>query len=247
MTDTLTFLVPAFREAATIATLLERVLAVPTEQVGFGKEVIVCDDGSDDQTADRVREVARRDPRVRIVVHARNQGKGAAVRSALANARGNWAVIQDADLEYDPQNILPMLELAKAGAQAVYGSRFLANGHPEGMCRLNWLCNKLLTLTANVLFGMSITDEATCYKLVRTDVLLSLGLESKGFELCPEITAKLGRRRIRVHEVPIHYSGRSVAQGKKIRWTDGVKAISTLWRYRLMRQVRPSRSLPQTT
>ncbi|MGE0396861.1 MAG: glycosyltransferase family 2 protein [Kofleriaceae bacterium] len=233
MNDTLTFLVPAFREERTIETLLERVLAVATETVGFQKEIVVCDDGSNDQTAERVRQVAHRDPRVRLVVHAKNQGKGAAVRTALASARGSWVVIQDADLEYDPQNIVPMLALAKAGARAVYGSRFLASRHPQGMQRANWICNKLLTATANVLFQMSITDEATCYKLVRTDVLRSLDLESTGFELCPEITAKLGRRRVRIEEVPIHYSARSVAQGKKIRWTDGVKALSTLLRYRM--------------
>ena len=129
-----------------------------------------------------------------------------------------------------------MLEAVKAGADVVYGSRFLANPRPTGMKTANFIANRMLSVTANLLYGMSITDEATCFKLFRTDLLRALDLQCTGFEFCPEVTAKLGRRNIKIVEVPIAYSARAIAEGKKVRWTDGVEAMWVLVKHRVGRR-----------
>ncbi len=231
----LSILIPAYQEEATIGEVLRRVAAIDTRPHGFGKEIVVCDDGSRDRTAAIAAELAAGDPSIRLVRHERNRGKGAAIRTALAAAKGDYCLIQDADLEYEVSDYPALLRPAAAGADVVYGSRFLANPRPTGMQTANFVANRILTTTANVLFGLSITDEATCFKLIRTELLRELQLECTGFEFCPEVTAKLGKRKVRIAEVPIAYTARAIAEGKKVRWTDGVEAMWVLVKHRLRR------------
>jgi dolichol-phosphate mannosyltransferase len=229
----LSILIPAYQEEATIAELISRVLAVDTESLGFDKQVIVCDDGSRDQTRALALEAAKQDPRVKIVWNPENRGKGAAIRTALDAAAGDYCLIQDADLEYDVEDYPALLREVTKGADVVYGSRFLANPRPTGMKLPNFVANRALSIASNLLFGLSITDEATCFKLFRTDLLRSFDLECERFEFCPEVTAKAGLRGIPIVEVPISYSARAIADGKKIRWTDGVEAMWVLVKHRL--------------
>jgi dolichol-phosphate mannosyltransferase len=228
----LSILIPAYQEEATIDEILSRVAAIDTQRLGFEKEVIVCDDGSRDRTHERATAFAAREPRVRVVRHEVNQGKGAAIRTALEAARGEYVLIQDADLEYEVSDYPALLEQVAAGADVVYGSRFLTKPRPDGMRIANFLANRILTLTANLLYGLSITDEATCFKVFRTSLLRDLQLQCTGFEFCPEVTAKLGRRKVTIVEVPIAYSARAIEEGKKVRWTDGVEAMWVLIRHR---------------
>jgi len=158
----------------------------------------------------------------------------ASIRTALAEATGEYVLIQDADLEYEVTDYPAILAAVNAGADAVYGSRFLARAYPEGMNPANFLANKLLTAAANLLYGHGITDEATCFKVVRTDLLRSLNLRCERFEFCPEVTAKLGRRRVRIVEVPIAYHARDVDSGKKVRWTDGAEALWILVKHKVL-------------
>ena len=231
----LSILIPAYREEATIAEILRRVAAIDTSEVGFSKEILVCDDGSDDRTFEIATAAAANDPSIRVVRHDRNRGKGAAIRTALAEARGDYALIQDADLEYEVSDYPALLRPAAAGAEVVYGSRFLGRpwARPTGMHTANYVANRVLSTTANLLYGLSLTDEATCFKLFRTELLRSLELECTGFEFCPEVTAKLGRRKIPIVEVPIAYTARALADGKKVRWTDGVEAMWVLLKHRV--------------
>jgi dolichol-phosphate mannosyltransferase len=226
----LTVAMPAYNENATLREILARVLAVD-----LPLEVVVVDDGSTDGTREILRdEVDGKYPNVRVVYHEHNQGKGAAIVTAIAHARGEFLVVQDADLEYDPQDFHRLLEPLLSGrADVVYGSRFM--GSIRDMKAANWLANRILTVTANVLYpGARITDEATCYKTFRTSVLRSFPLRSRRFDFCPEVTAKVLKRGYRIHELPIHYVARSVTQGKKIRWTDAFDAFWTLVKYRFV-------------
>jgi dolichol-phosphate mannosyltransferase len=231
----LSILIPAYQEERTIGEVLRQVVAIDTEPVGFRKEVLVCDDGSTDGTVDVVRQHMTEDARVRLVCHERNRGKGAAIRTALADARGDFVLIQDADLEYEVSDYPALLAAVNDGADVVYGSRFRNGTRPTGMRAANYAANRILTASANLLYGMSITDEATCFKVFRTDLLRSLELECEGFEFCPEVTAKLGKRGVPIAEVPIHYRARNIAEGKKVRWTDGVEALWVLIKHRLQR------------
>jgi glycosyltransferase involved in cell wall biosynthesis len=231
----LSILIPAYQEARTIAEVLRRVSAVDTESLGFDKEIIVCDDGSDDGTAAEVEKAAANDERIVFVKHDQNRGKGAAIRTALEAATGDYTLIQDADLEYEVADYPAMLQAIKDGAEVVYGSRFLAGSRPDGMRLPNFVANRILTSTANALYGLNITDEATCFKIFRTELLRELDLECEGFEFCPEVTAKVGKRGITVAEVPISYSARDHQEGKKVRWTDGFEAIWVLVKHRLKR------------
>ncbi|ACY16187.1 glycosyltransferase family 2 protein [Haliangium ochraceum] len=231
----LSVLIPAYQEEESIAEVLRRVLAIDTAALGFDKQVIVCDDGSRDRTAEIVAEIAAADPRVRLVRHPENRGKGAAIRSALAEAQGDYSLIQDADLEYEVSDYPAILRPLGDGADVVYGSRFLTRSRPTGMRLPNFVANRILTTTANLLFGLSITDEATCFKAFRTELLRDLALACEGFEFCPEVTAKLGNRNIDIVEVPIAYTARDVAAGKKVRWTDGFEAMWVLVKHRIKR------------
>jgi dolichol-phosphate mannosyltransferase len=218
----LSVIVPVHNERETIAEALRRVKAAPGE-----KEIIVVDDASTDGTL----ALLKADPDIRLLRHLKNQGKGSAIRTALAAATGDVILIQDADLEYDPQEYPRLVEPIRRGeARVVYGSRFL-NGRPA-MRWPNYLCNRLLALAANLLYGARITDEATCYKVFDATLLRDLPLECRRFEFCPEVTAKVRRRGVRIHEVPITYTARTFDAGKKIRAWDAVEAFWTLLRFR---------------
>lgn len=224
-------LVPVFQEEATVRELLQRLSECDVARAGFEREILVCDDGSTDGTGRVLEELARDIPGLAVHTHAQNRGKGAAIRTLLEHATGEVVLIQDADLEYEVEDALPLLEKYRAGHDAVYGSRFLRAPRPAGMRLSNWLANRVLTLVANALYGHAITDEATCLKLVRTELLRRMQLECRGFEFCPEVTAKLGLMGVEIAEVPVRYRARDVASGKKVRWRDGFVALAVLFRH----------------
>jgi glycosyltransferase involved in cell wall biosynthesis len=233
--------IPAYNEERFIGTLLERIQAVDVESLGFEKELIVVDDGSRDRTFD----VASSHAGVRVVKQAPNQGKGAAVQRGIRECTGDWVLVQDADLEYDPEDYRSLLAAIPAGQSmvAVYGSRTRGQVQCGGRLRLfpgkhprqgvgSWFAGVLLTFWTFILYGRLITDTLTAYKLYPTDVIRSFVVRTRGFETDHELTAKLIRAGVRIIEVPIRYDPRSVAEGKKIRARDGFIAVSTLLRYR---------------
>lgn len=221
---TLSVLIPAYNEEGSIAQILEKVLAEPTP-----KEIVVVDDGSKDRTAEIVAGFADRG--VRLIRHERNSGKGAAIHTALRHARGRFVIIQDADLEYDPNDFPAILAPLLAGrSDVVYGSRNLTP-NPR-VSKLFYWGGRAVTFVANVLFGSHLTDEATCYKAMKRDLMETLHLQSRGFGFCAEVTGKLLRRGVRIVEVPIRYNPRGWEEGKKIKMRDGVAAVLILLWYR---------------
>ena len=229
----LSVIIPAYNEAATVAEVIRRVLAT-----GEAGEIVVVDDGSTDGTPEVLAGLqVRHGPVVRVLHHVQNRGKGAAIRTGLAAATGDLVLVQDADLEYEPAEYSVLLApFSDPAVQVVYGSRNLQH-NPRSNFAFYW-GGRFLSWVANRLYGSRISDEATGYKVVRTSLLRELNLQSEGFEFCAEITAKLLRRGVRICEVPISYRPRSRAEGKKIRWHDGIVAVWTLVRYRL-RRARP--------
>lgn len=229
----LSVLMPVFNEEETIERIIHDVLSLPLDL-----ELIVVDDGSTDGTRTRLRALEDAHTSCLKVVYApRNAGKGSAIRIALSHAKGSVVVIQDADHEYDPQDFLPMLAQIRAGAAVVYGTRLSPQArrlNDEGSRNKFFLARRLLPWLTNRLFGTSLTDEATCYKMFRRDVLLSIPLRCERFDFCPEVTAKVARRGFRIYEVPIHYHARTEAQGKKIGWRDAFDAVIALFKFRLM-------------
>jgi glycosyltransferase involved in cell wall biosynthesis len=221
------FLVPAHNEARTIGEVIERVLALDLD-----KQLVVVDDGSTDGTAEVVQRVAGgRDGLV--FLRQPHRGKGAAIQAAIPHATGDIVVIQDADMEYDPADVPELIEpIVRGAADVVFGSR-LSGGRPQ-RAYLFWhlVGNRLLSLLTNVLYNTTLSDMETGYKAFRAEVIRSLKLESNDFAIEPEITAKVCKRKLRVYEVPISYYGRTYAEGKKITWRDGVKAVRVLLRVR---------------
>ena len=228
----LSVIVPVYNERDTIGELLARLRSVSFEPVE--KEIVVVEDCSTDGTRELLAEVAPADAAdLRVVYHARNQGKGAAIRTGLAHATGDYVIIQDADLEYDPREIPRLLEPVLAGrATTVYGSRFL--GRVRRMTFGQWLGNKALTLVTNALYGARLTDMETCYKLMPAGVVKSLKLRAERFDFEPEVTAKLRKRGQRILELPISYAARTEKEGKKISWKDGLPALWALVKYRVV-------------
>ncbi|MBI2842965.1 MAG: glycosyltransferase family 2 protein [Armatimonadetes bacterium] len=223
----LSVIIPVYNEKANIAAVIDAVKAVD-----LPKEIIVVDDGSTDGTSD-ILERYRDDETIRIHSSVLNFGKGTAIRVGLKYAAGDVVVIQDADLEYDPQQIPDLIVPIRRGeADVVYGSRF--RGSIKGMRFANRLANRILVLAANILYRARITDEATCYKAFRTELIKSLPLKCTRFEFCPEVTARLRKRGVRIHEIPIRYTGRTVAEGKKVSWKDGFEAVWILLKYRFI-------------
>jgi glycosyltransferase involved in cell wall biosynthesis len=223
------FIVPAHNEAATIGDVLERV-----ERLGFDRQIVVVDDGSTDDTPLLLEPWAEREGV--LVLRQEHRGKGAAIRAAIPHLDGEITVIQDADMEYDPVDVPQLIEPIERGvADVVYGSR-LSGGRPQ-RAYLFWhlVGNRVLSLVTNVLFNTTLSDMETGYKAFRTEVLRSLELREDDFAIEPEITAQVCKRKLRIYELPIAYYGRTYAEGKKITWRDGLKALYTLVRVRVER------------
>jgi len=221
-----TVVMPVFNEAATIREIVRRVLA--TEQV---TELVVVDDGSTDGTREELGKLA--DPRIRVKLHDRNRGKGAALRTGFELVSGDFVIVQDADLEYSPEDYPVLLRPLREGvADVVYGSRFLAGSHRVPLF-WHYVGNRLLTLLSNMLSNLNLTDMETCYKAFRREVLAGMPLRSDRFGFEPEFTMKVARRRWRIYEVPVSYHGRDYDQGKKITWKDGMSALWHIFRYRI--------------
>ena len=224
----LSVIIPVYNEQNTIAEIIKRVDATK-----LAEEIVVVNDGSIDNTAQVLSELATI-PGLKILNHEKNAGKGAAVITGLKAASGDVFIIQDADLEYDPRDYAKLLEPVKKNeADVVFGSRFSGEKH-EGMLFLSAVANRFITFFANILFGSKLTDVETCYKLFTRPIAQRLNLRSRGFELEPEFTAKVLKMGVRIREVPISYDPRGYGEGKKIQWTDGVKTLWTLLKYRFI-------------
>lgn len=224
----LSIIMPCYNEKNTVIQALNKVLEVDLGEIA--KEIILVDDGSTDGTRKLLADI--KDPQVVVILQPRNLGKGLAIRTALKAVSGDLVIIQDADLEYNPQDYRKLIEvMIKKDAQVVYGSRNLNKNNKWSYAVFAW-GGVFLSLLTNLLYGSKITDEPTCYKLLRTKLLKSLNLKAKGFEFCPEVTAKILKLGHRIYEVPISYSARHLAEGKKINWKDGLIAIWTLLKYK---------------
>jgi|SRR5690606_21600364 len=221
----LSVVMPCYNERATIEEIIGRVLAVPLRI-----ELIVVDDGSTDGTREILQRL-QRERGFKLVLQERNRGKGAALRRGFQEVTGDLVVIQDADLEYSPEEYPQLIELICQGrADVVYGSRFL--GRHRVFLFTHYMGNVFLTFVTNLLYNTMLTDMETCYKVMRTEVLRSMTLRSNGFGIEPELTAKIFKRGYRVYEIPITYDGRGYDEGKKITWRDGVVALWVLLKYR---------------
>jgi dolichol-phosphate mannosyltransferase len=224
----LSVIIPVYNEKKTILEIVRQVKAVDLD-----KEILIVDDGSTDGTKEQLKSLEG-DAEVRIFYHDTNRGKGSAIRTALEHVQGDLVIVQDADLEYDPQDYIKLVRpILEGKTQVVYGSRYLSKENllpftkfRMGVLLLNWL--------VKLLFGFNITDEATCYKVFKTELLKNLPLKCKKFEFCPEVTAKILKRGYRIIEIPISYSYRTVSEGKKIGWKDGLSAVLTLIKYRFL-------------
>jgi glycosyltransferase involved in cell wall biosynthesis len=219
-------IIPVYNEQETLSEILIRLVGLPID-----KEIIAVDDASNDNSHTILRKAADAGD-IRLLTHPVNRGKGAAIVTGLEYASGEYTIIQDADLEYDPDDIVKMLATAEQhNADAIFGSRI--NNPQSGISyRRYYWGGRFLTFLANLLYRVDISDESTCYKMVRTDLMKSLNLTCKRFEFCPELVAKLGKRKIKIFEIPISYNPRKIESGKKIRWHDGLEAIWTLFRLR---------------
>ena len=224
----ITILIPVFNEKDSLTKLLEKV-----ESVNFGleKEIILIDDFSTDGTKDLYSVLP-----YKVLYHEKNQGKGAALRTGLAEASGDIIIIQDADLEYNPEDYIPLVNLIMSEkADVVYGSRLADDRNVGKFLLLSFLANVTLSLITRLLFGVKLTDMETCYKAFKADVIKDITIESDRFDFEPEITAKVLKKGVRFAELPISYNARAVSEGKKIGWKDGVQAIYTLFKYRFFR------------
>lgn len=221
---TVSIIIPVYNEKATVLELLRRVEALPLE-----KQIIMVDDGSTDGTRELLKDLPGRG--VRVLFHECNQGKGAAIRTGLKEAVGDIVTIQDADLEYDPNDLFKLIRpIADGRAEVVYGSRF--TGERRNMFFWHWIGNRFLTLVTDILYDTTLSDMETCYKMFKADVIRGLNLKCRRFEFEVEVTAKVLKAGYRIYEVPISYAGREFREGKKITWRDGIAALWYLLKYR---------------
>jgi len=233
----LSIVMPVYNERATIEEILEQVRAV---DVGMERELVIVDDASTDGTRELLAQRFSADSGVRVFFHERNRGKGAAVRTGIEQARGDVVLIQDADLEYDPNDYREVLRpIVEEQAQVVYGSRFLGRryrllGRERVAFPVHYMGNRALNMLTNLLYRSSLTDMETCYKAIARPVLQGLDLRANKFDFEPEVTAKILRRGHRITEVPIRYRPRTYQEGKKISWRDGARAVWTLLKYRFV-------------
>jgi glycosyltransferase involved in cell wall biosynthesis len=224
----LTVIIPVYNENKTIAEILRRVKAI-----GVATEILIVDDGSTDGTRDYLKTLEN-DPQIRVILHDRNQGKGAAVRTGIHAATGEWLIVQDADLEYDPRDIPALLIPVEEGiAEVVFGSRFLG-GARRPILFWNMVANKILTFMTNILYNNILTDMETGYKLFPRQLAVDMPLHARGFEFEPEFTAKLLKRHARIYEVPIRFNPREYSEGKKIKFKDAFVAVWSLLKYRFV-------------
>ena len=222
----LTVIIPVYNEKETLRTIVQRVQAVPIE-----KEIILVDDDSKDGTRDILKQLEVEG--LKVLYHETNMGKGAALRTGFEQASGDFVIVQDADLEYDPQEYPKLLQpILQGEADVVYGSRF--SGQSRNMMSLHRFGNQFLTFMTNLLYGTSITDMETCYKLFKTPLIKSIKIECNRFNFEPEITAKILKRKLKIVEIPISYAGRKSSEGKKITWRDGFSALWALFKYRFV-------------
>jgi len=223
----LSVVIPVYNERATLRQVVERVLSVPLEL-----EVVCVDDGSSDGSREILAELRRQHPQIQVFLQARNMGKGAALRRGIQQATGDFVVIQDADLEYDPADYSLLLDpLVQGKADVVYGSRFLGAAPHRVLYFWHSVGNRLLTLLSNCLTNINLTDMETCYKVFRREIIQSIPIEEERFGFEPEITVKVAKRRLRIYEVGISYWGRTYEEGKKIGWKDGLRAVWCLLKY----------------
>lgn len=234
----LSVIVPVYNERASVREVLQRVLAVPLEL-----EVLCVDDGSVDGSREILAELQTQYPQVQVLLQPRNMGKGAALRRGIREARGDFVIIQDADLEYDPADYPILLEpLIQGKADVVYGSRFLGAAPHRVLYFWHSVGNRVLTLLSNCLTNINLTDMETCYKAFKREVIQSIEIEESRFGFEPEITVKVAKQRLRIYEVGISYWGRTYEEGKKIGWRDGVRAVWCLVKYSIKK---PARSTPK--
>jgi len=227
----LSIIIPVYNEQNTVAQIVDVVDSVVLS--GIEKEIVIVNDASKDETAAKLSQIQASKPHIKVFHHTQNQGKGAALRTGISHTTGDYVVIQDADLEYDPHDYVKLLQpILNGEADVVYGSRF--SGNYKDMTNLHYFGNKLLTLITNILYGVMLTDMETCYKLTPGDFIRNIKIQSNRFNFEPEITAKILKSKLRVIEVPISYKGRSHSDGKKITWKDGISALYTLMKFRFV-------------
>jgi glycosyltransferase involved in cell wall biosynthesis len=225
----LSVVMPVYNERATLRQAVERVLAVPLEL-----KLLCVDDGSQDGSRELLAELQKQYPKLQVLLQSHNQGKGAALRRGIREATGDFVIIQDADLEYDPVDYNILLDpLIQGKADVVYGSRFLGSAPHRVLYFWHSVGNRLLTLLSNCLTNINLTDMETCYKAFRREVIQSIPIEEDRFGFEPEITVKIAKRRLRIYEVGISYWGRTYEEGKKIGWRDGMRAVWCLLKYSL--------------
>lgn len=226
----ISILIPVYNEEQHLEEVLKKVESIDLGSIE--KQIIMVDDGSTDKTREILKKLEENN-KYKILYHGQNMGKGAALRTGLAYANGDIVLIQDADLEYDPSEYVKLLEpFYNDSADVVYGSRLANKESEKNFLLTSFIANKTLTFLTNILYGSSITDMETCYKLFRYDVIKSFTIKSNKFDFEPEISAKIMKQKYKLLELPISYQGRSYEEGKKINWKDGVQAIWTLFLYR---------------
>ena len=224
----LSVIIPAYNEKNTILEILKKI-----EEVPLNKEIIIVDDGSTDGTRELLAQF-NDSKNIHVYLHSKNKGKGMAIRTAIPHCSGNIIIIQDADLEYDPSDYLKLVDpFIDPKVKVIYGSRFLNSKNHHSYKRF-YMGGRLLSLITNILFAQKLTDEPTCYKVFDADFLKSIPLKCEKFEFCPEVTAKVAKKGIKIKEVPINYYPRTLDEGKKITWKDGIQAIWVLFKYRLV-------------
>jgi len=227
----LSVIIPVYNEVQTVERIIEAVRAVDLD-----KQIILVDDGSTDGTCDRLSQLAAQDANLTVLYHDQNMGKGAALRTGFAAARGDLVIVQDADLEYDPQEFVKLMQpILENKADVVYGSRFAGGESHRVLYFWHSMGNRFLTLLSNMFTNMNLTDMETCYKLFRREVIQGIQIEEHRFGFEPEITAKVARQHWRIYEVGISYAGRTYDEGKKIGWRDGLRAIWCILKYNLVR------------